>query len=138
MPQIAIIMIIRNPDIDEIGFINTFTDVLPDDDDKTLVDWIRSKIRQFFEEEEIEYEDLETFLDDYYSKDSEDALLPFQVSYYNIKTATWEYLKDGFIEKILDNWSYTGDLNMDDDEYYEEQENNDNDYVNYDDVDYDD
>ncbi len=116
MSNIAIIMVIRRPDNNDSGYIDTYTDVLDDDEDDTLTEWIHNTISNFFEEENIEYNDLDTFLEDYYGNDSEEELFPFQVSYFNIDKMKWEYLSDEYIMEILDNW-YENDEDDYNDDY---------------------
>lgn len=138
MGKIAVIMIIRYPNIDDRGLIESRVDTLYNDNDDTMIEWIRTTISKFLESEELDFEDYEQFLDDYYPYDSEDATHPFRVSYYDIKDNKWRYLEDDFMHEILYNWHTPDDIDMDNIYNDDNSDNSDNEgYYNDNDNDYD-
>lgn len=123
MTKIGIIMIIRYPNVDGDNRVETITDVLEDDTDMTLINWIFQNLKDFFDDDlEItyNYNSCQQFLNDQYDNDTDDSTFPFKISYIDLDLFQWRYIKDRFIEIILDKWRplhhmlLTNDYNNDD------------------------
>lgn len=125
MGKISVILTIRYPNYDDDNKYETKTDVLYNDDDQTLIDWVSDNIAEFFDDEGIVYDfdNYQEFLLKYYPNDEPDATPPFRVSYFDIRREKWRYLMDEFIEKIMDNFDDLDNIDFDEDEdnsgYYE-------------------
>jgi hypothetical protein len=114
MGKVAVIMVIRYPNVDNENKYETRTDLLDDDYDDTFIEWVSENLQDFFEEEGIEYnyDTYNDFLEDYYPNDEVNSTPPIRISYFDLRHYEWKYLEDEFVEYMMSNWENVDDIEL--------------------------
>jgi hypothetical protein len=120
MGHIAVILMIRHSNINNTQKVETRTDMLEDDYDETLINWIARNLETYFKEANIDYDydNYDDFIKQNYPYDDDESSPPFRVSYFDLRQYKWKYLTDEFIYEILNNWDDLDYIDFDDNDTY--------------------